>query len=85
MCQFLEDDLEIDPELLKGIDRMKAQGTIASASGSHIKYKNKCFQNIIFMLFLDQLMVLLDANYHKTVGTSDLQLPEYLPRPIVIH
>ena len=32
VCKFLKADLEVDPELLKGTDRMKAQGFTAPAS-----------------------------------------------------
>lgn len=53
----------MDPELLKGTDRMKAQGTTVPASTAH---KNKMCQ-ASFVELIEQL----DATSFNTVGTSD--------------
>ena len=63
MCKFLKADLEVDPELLKGTDRMKAQGFTAPVSTGH---KNKTCQ-ASFVELIEQL----DATSFNTVGTSD--------------
>ena len=54
VCKFLKDDLAVDPELLKGTDRMKAQGFGASASASRKKYD--CIVPCCFKQLLSNLL-----------------------------